>query len=75
MAAPSNAWVVDEEDEPRTTICAFCFRTSAGVRMKQETSSPVEEAAAWRIGRGMRGVVGEDGSDGLMVCRKVLVDS
>lgn len=45
------------------------------MRIKQETSSAVEEAAAWRIGRGMRGVVGEDGSDGLMVWRKVLVDS
>ena len=38
------------------TICAFCFRTSAGVRMVHETSSPVAEARAWASGRG-RGVV------------------
>lgn len=31
--------------EPRAaTICAFCFNTSAGVRMKQETSSAEEDA-------------------------------
>lgn len=43
--------------------------------MKQETSSPVEEAAAWRIGRGIRGVDGEEGRVGLTAWRKVLVDS
>lgn len=37
------------------TICAFCLRTSAGVRMKQETSSPVEEAIECTIGVGKRG--------------------
>jgi len=35
------------------TIWAFCFRTSAGVRMKQETSSPDEEARELVIGLGM----------------------
>lgn len=34
------------------TICAFCLRTSAGVRMKQETSSAVLEAAVWAMGCG-----------------------
>lgn len=34
----------DEEEE---TICAFCFMTSAGVRMAQDTSSAREEAEAW----------------------------
>ena len=35
--------VVLEEEE---TIWAFCFITSAGVRMAQETSSAKEEAEA-----------------------------
>lgn len=33
---------VDED----TTTCAFCLRTSAGVRMKQETHSAREEEMA-----------------------------
>jgi hypothetical protein len=41
----------DDEDEDEEvdveTICAFCFMTSAGVRMAQETSSDREEAEAW----------------------------
>jgi hypothetical protein len=36
------------------TICAFCFITSAGVRMAQETSSAREDALAWMKGVGMR---------------------
>lgn len=32
--------------EDLVTIWAFCFRTSAGVRIKQETSSAVDEARA-----------------------------
>lgn len=40
---------VDED----TTTCAFCFRTSAGVRMKQETHSAREEEMAWTKGVGM----------------------
>ena len=35
--------------------------------MKQETSSPVEDAAACMIGKGMRGVAGEDEREGFMV--------
>lgn len=38
----------------RDTICAFCFMTSAGVRMAQETSSAREEAVACMKGVGMR---------------------
>lgn len=56
------------------TICAFCFRTSAGVRMRQETSSPVDEARAWRTGVGIRGAV-EEGRVGFRVWRRDLVDS
>lgn len=41
--------VLDDE-----TICAFCLITSAGVRMAQETSSAVDEAAAWSKGTGIR---------------------
>ena len=42
-----DAVVLEEE-----TIWAFCFITSAGVRMAQETSSAKEEAEAWIRGRG-----------------------
>jgi hypothetical protein len=38
--------------EDTETICAFCFITSAGVRMAQETSSAREEAEAWMTARG-----------------------
>lgn len=39
----------------RVIIWAFCLRTSAGVRMKQETSSAVLEAKVWvrGVGRGV----------------------
>ena len=46
VALPSKS-LLDEDiegEEDFRTICAFCLRTSAGVRMKQETNSPVEEA-------------------------------
>lgn len=45
------------------TICAFCFITSAGVRMAQDTSSAREEAVAWIMGWGIRpvGLLGEVG--------------
>lgn len=33
-------------EEDLVTIWAFCFSTSAGVRMKQDTSSAVDEARA-----------------------------
>lgn len=66
----------EEEVGSRTTTWAFCLRTSAGVRMRQETSSPVEEARAWRMGRGIRGFEGEgEGSEALRVWREVLVAS
>lgn len=46
-------------DGPRApTICAFCFSTSAGVRMKQETSSAEEDAIAWTTGVGREWVKG-----------------
>ena len=54
VAVPSKA-LVGVVEEVFLTICAFCLRTSAGVRMRQETSSPVEEARAWATGVG-RGV-------------------
>ena len=54
VALPSKALVgVDEEDF--LTICAFCLRTSAGVRIRHETSSPVDEAREWAIGVGRGG--------------------
>ena len=40
-------WEGEEEEEEVETICAFCFITSAGVRMAQETISAREEAEAW----------------------------
>lgn len=58
--------VVEEEDE---TICAFCFITSAGVRMAQETSSAREEAEAWIKGVGRR-PLGEE----VVVFRRVKSD-
>lgn len=36
----------------RVIIWAFCFRTSAGVRIRQETSSAVLEATVWDRGVG-----------------------
>ena len=56
VAVPSKAFVragaEEDDEEDFLTICAFCLRTSAGVRMRQETSSPVEEAREWVIGVG-----------------------
>lgn len=40
------------------TICAFCLRTSAGVSMKHDTASAVEEAIALIIGLGSECVNG-----------------
>lgn len=34
----------DDDDDDRSMTCAFCFRTSAGVRIRQDTSSPLQEA-------------------------------
>lgn len=39
-------FLMEDVLEDLETIWAFCFRTSAGVRMKQETSSAVDEARA-----------------------------
>ena len=44
----------------RRIICAFCFNTSAGVKMKQETSSAIADAALWMNGSGTKGR--DDGS-------------
>lgn len=46
VALVFGASVDDVEEGLVLTICAFCLITSAGVRMAQETSSAVEEAAA-----------------------------
>lgn len=48
--------VLEEEEEEGlvVTIWAFCFSTSAGVRMKQDTSSAVDEARASRTGIGIK---------------------
>lgn len=56
------------------TICAFCLMTSAGVRMAQETSSAMEEAAAWRTGVGMR-PLGCAVVEGLMWVKRAFVRS
>ena len=73
VAFPSKAWV-EALEEDFLTICAFCLRTSAGVRMKQETSSAMEEAAEWMTGVGISGVLlGPD--VGLRRWRMVLVPS
>ena len=50
MAAASKVLVADDDDFLMTW--AFCLRTSAGVRMKQETASAVAEAALWSKGVG-----------------------
>lgn len=70
----------EEGEEGFRTIWAFCLRTSAGVRMKQATSSAVEEARAWRRGVGIRGFGWleereEDGRVGLRRWRRDFVDS
>lgn len=52
--------LVGAEEEDFCTICAFCLRTSAGVRMKHDTSSAMEEAAEWMIGRGIKGLPEEE---------------
>lgn len=39
-------------------ICAFCLRTSAGVSMKHDTASAVEEAIALMMGLGREWVNG-----------------
>ena len=54
VALPSKALVDAEAD--RLTTCAFCLRTSAGVRMKHETSSPIEDATEWITGVGINGM-------------------
>ena len=54
VALPSKACVEAELDF--LTTCAFCLRTSAGVRMKQETSSATDEAAECINGVGIKGV-------------------
>lgn len=36
------------------TICAFCFMTSAGVRIAHDTSSAREEAVEWMKGAGTK---------------------
>ena len=52
MALPSKILLEDGTCCERDTIWAFCLRTSTGVRIKQDTSSPVEEAIEWAIGVG-----------------------
>lgn len=60
-------------------ICAFCLRTSAGVRMKQETDSAMEEAMPWMTGVGRGWVngrrffsgVGEDEEEVVRSCLMV----
>lgn len=44
-----------EDPARQRIICAFCLRTSAGVRIKQDTSSASADAALWMIGCGIRG--------------------
>ena len=63
----------DVVEEDLRTICAFCFRTSAGVRIKHDTSSPVEDATACMTGVGKSRF--PEGREGLVVWRMVLVAS
>lgn len=70
----ASVWSVAFVGDPAETICAFCLITSAGVRMAHETSSAVEEAAAWRKGSGIR-PSGEEVEDGLMDTRADFVRS
>jgi len=55
VALPSKILLDVGERCERETICAFCLRTSAGVRIRHDTSSAIEEAAECVIGIG-RGV-------------------
>ena len=52
VALPSKILLEAGTRCERDTICAFCFSTSAGVRMRHDTSSPIEEAAECVIGVG-----------------------
>ena len=65
---------LEDDEADFFTIWAFCLRTSAGVRMKQETSSPIQEAAEWIKGAGIRGAY-EDPSLGLSLWRMAFVPS
>ena len=72
--------VVDDDDF--WTIWAFCLRTSAGVRIRQEISSAVEEDRELIIGVGRRGCRVDDvddddekGLEGLSLWRRDLVPS
>ena len=77
VALPSNALLfvfsIDDVDENFRTICAFCFRTSAGVRIRQETSSATEEARACTMGTGRSGLL--EGRVGLVLWRNNFVAS
>ena len=77
VALPSKillpVFAVELNDEDLRTICAFCFRTSAGVRMRHDTNSPVEEARACITGVGNRG--SPEDIAGLAVWRRDLVVS
>ena len=43
---------VEEVEDGEGSIWAFCLRTSAGVRIRHETSSATEEERAWIMGEG-----------------------
>ena len=80
----ASVWVValgrvlapweDDDEDATLTICAFCFITSAGVMIAQDTNSPTDEAMAWMIGCGSKGEV-DDPKRGLWVDRRDLVPS
>ena len=66
----ATLWALGVEDDEdgavsRRTTCAFCLRTSAGVRIKHETSSATEEEMELRMGRGRRGVGLFDEGEGM----------
>jgi hypothetical protein len=48
--------------------CAFCFRTSAGVIMRQATISAEEDEMAWMMGCGRECVKGRGLLSGLWWC-------
>lgn len=69
-----RVWIVAFVGEEDATICAFCFITSAGVRMAHDTNSAMDDAPAWRMGVGIR-PVGEDAVLGFKRAKRDFVRS
>lgn len=50
----------EDEGEDLLTICAFCFRTSAGVRRRQEIISPALDERLFITGAGIERSHGDE---------------